>query len=72
MNDFSGCSFLREVIIPEVSLITQIKGFSFCVLTLLNIPPSVTTIAFRGRAFLAYSEDLRLKLIRRRLHLCCH
>jgi hypothetical protein len=72
INSFNNCYSLRKAIIPEGSQITEIKGFKNCVLELINIPMSVTTIAFAGRAFLAYSDDRRLMLSRRRFHLCCH
>jgi hypothetical protein len=71
INGFNGCKSLREVMLLKGSRLKAIGGFQFCALRLLNIPRSVITIAFAGRAFLTYCEDSQLKQSRRRFHLHC-
>jgi hypothetical protein len=69
IQGFNSCKSLQEVIIPEGSRVRAIGGFKRTTLKCLMIPPSVTSMAFKGATFLIYHEHKQLKHHRRLLHL---
>jgi hypothetical protein len=69
INGFNSCLSLQEAIIPRGSRVKAIGGFWKTRLRFLSIPPSVTSMTFRGTTFLVYQDDNQLKHRQRLLHL---